>query len=72
MPRPAQCTLQALDKVFMQFAYMNSAAKKQLIDLAAKTIQSDGVLHRSEYELVRVLAAVLACPMPLLDGMIKT
>ncbi len=72
MPRPAQCTLQALDKVFMQFCYMNADAKKQLIDLAAKTIQSDGVLHRSEYELVRVLAAVLACPMPLLDGIIKT
>ncbi|HQV23201.1 MAG TPA: M48 family metalloprotease, partial [Agitococcus sp.] len=72
MPTSAQCTLQALDKVFIQFAYMNAEAKKQLINLAAKTIQSDGVLHRSEYELVRVLAAVLACPMPLLDGVIKT
>ncbi|PTQ89850.1 M48 family metalloprotease [Agitococcus lubricus] len=70
-PMPTQCTLQTLDKVFLQFCYLNAEAKKQLINLAAQTIQTDGVLHRSEYELVRVLAAVLGCPMPLLQGGIK-
>jgi len=32
--------------------------------------QSYGILHRAEYELLRVLASLLACPMPLLLGQI--
>jgi hypothetical protein len=72
MPSKDVCSLQALDKVLMQFNYLNIEAKKQLINLAADTIQSDGVLHRSEYELLRVLAALLNCPMPLMNGLIKS
>ena len=71
MPSPEQCHLKNLDKVLRQLSYLNLKAKQQVIDVAAATIQSDGVLHRAEYELLRVLAALLACPMPLLAGTIK-
>jgi len=71
MPNPEQCHLKNLEKVFRQLSYLNLKGKNQIIDLAAATIQSDGVLHRAEYELLRVLAALLSCPMPLLTGTIK-
>ena len=71
MPNPEQCHLKNLEKVFRQLSYLNLKGKNQIIDLAAATIQSDGVFHRAEYELLRVLAALLSCPMPLLTGTIK-
>ena len=35
-----------------------------VINLVATTIQSDGVLHLAEYELLRAIAALLSCPCP--------
>lgn len=71
MPSSEQCQLKNLEKVFRQLGYLNLEGKKQVIDLAAATIQSDSLLHRAEYELLRVLAALLSCPMPLVTGTIK-
>lgn len=71
MPSPQQATLLALDATLKKFNSLNLEGKKQLINLTATTIQSDGVLHRTEYELLRVLAALLNCPMPFIDGVIK-
>jgi Zn-dependent protease with chaperone function len=71
MPSPQQATLLALDATLKTFNSLNLEGKKQLINLTATTIQSDGVLHRTEYELLRVLAALLNCPMPFVDGVIK-
>ena len=71
MPSMQQATLLGLDTTLKSFNALNLEGKKQLINLTATTIQSDGVLHRSEYELLRVLAALLNCPMPFIDGAIK-
>ena len=71
MPSMQQATLLGLDTTLKLFNALNLEGKKQLINLTATTIQSDGVLHRSEYELLRVLAALLNCPMPFIDGVIK-
>ena len=70
MPRVEKDNFKALAKALRQLQYLTPKAKQQLITLAAATIQSDGVLHRTEYELLRVLAALLACPMPLLLGQV--
>ena len=70
MPIIEKDNFKALAKALRQLQYLTPKAKQQLITLAAATIQSDGVLHRTEYELLRVLAALLACPMPLLLGQV--
>lgn len=41
--------------------------KKTVINLVATIIQSDGVLHLAEYELLRAIAALLSCPSQLLQ-----
>lgn len=69
-PSMPQSQFKLLAKALRQLQYLTPAAKQQLITLAAATIESDGVLHRAEYELLRVLAALLACPMPLLAGQV--
>lgn len=72
MPAPEQRSLKELDRSLRQFRYLSPDGKKALINLAAQTIQSDGVLMLAEYELLRVIAALLACPLPLLPGYIQT
>jgi hypothetical protein len=67
MPTDDRLTLKALDRALQQFKYLNSEGKKTVINLVATTIQSDGVLHLAEYELLRAIAALLACPLPLLQ-----
>lgn len=70
MPIIEKDNFKVLAKALRQLQYLTPKAKQQLITLAAATIQSDGILHRAEYELLRVLASLLACPMPLLLGQI--
>jgi Zn-dependent protease with chaperone function len=72
LPPPEQRSLKELDRSLRQFRYLNPEGKKALLNLAATTIQSDGVLLLAEYELLRVIAALLACPLPLLPGTIET
>lgn len=71
MPIIEKNNFKLLAKALRQLQYLTPKAKQQLITLAAATIESDGMLHRTEYELLRVLAALLDCPMPLLLGTIQ-
>lgn len=43
------------------------ADKKNLLELAATAVLADGKVQLEEYELLRVLAALLDCPMPVLE-----
>ncbi len=67
MPTEELLTLRELDRTLRQFRYLNPEARRTLINLAAATIQSDGILHIAEYELLRAIAALLSCPLPLLQ-----
>lgn len=40
--------------------------KRQLLELAATAVLADGDVRVEEYELLRVVAALLECPMPML------
>jgi Zn-dependent protease with chaperone function len=42
------------------------AEKRQLLELAATAVLADAQVRLEEYELLRVVAALLDCPMPLL------
>lgn len=46
---------------------LSIADRKQVLELAATTVLADGEVRREEYELLRVMAALLDCPMPLLQ-----
>ncbi len=67
MPSDDRLTLKELDRALRQFRYLTADGKKTVINLVATTIQSDGVLHLAEYELLRAIAALLSCPLPLLQ-----
>ncbi|MDI1302182.1 MAG: M48 family metallopeptidase [bacterium] len=41
--------------------------KKQVLELAATTVLADAEVRLEEYELLRVVAALLDCPMPMLE-----
>lgn len=41
--------------------------KKQVLELAATTVLADAKVRLEEYELLRVVAALLDCPMPMLE-----
>ncbi|HEX4869918.1 MAG TPA: M48 family metallopeptidase [Moraxellaceae bacterium] len=44
------------------------AEKKTLLELAATAVLADGEVRIDEYELLRVVAALLDCPMPVLEA----
>ncbi len=67
MPSDDRLTLKELDRALRQFRYLTTDGKKTVINLVATTIQCDGVLHLAEYELLRAIAALLSCPLPLLQ-----
>lgn len=46
---------------------LSLADKKNLLELAATAVLADGKVQLEEYELLRVVAAFLDCPMPLLE-----
>ncbi|RZU36849.1 Zn-dependent protease with chaperone function [Fluviicoccus keumensis] len=62
--------LEALDKALHQLRSLNPDGKRRLLDLCARAVESDGILHIREYELLRVIAGLLDCPVPLLQGVI--
>ncbi len=67
MPTDERLTLKELDRSLRQFRYLTPDGKKTVLNVVATTIQSDGVLHLAEYELLRAIATLLACPLPLLQ-----
>ena len=42
--------------------------KKQVLELAATAVLADAEIRLEEYELLRVVAALLDCPMPLMEA----
>ncbi len=67
MVNDERLTLKELDRSLRQLRYLTPNGKKTVINLVATTIQSDGILHLAEYELLRAIAALLSCPLPLLQ-----
>lgn len=47
---------------------LSLADKRNLLELAATAVLADGKVQLEEYELLRVVAALLDCPMPLLEA----
>lgn len=48
-------------------AGLSLTGRRQVLELAATAVLADGIVKRQEYELLRVMAALLDCPMPLLQ-----
>jgi hypothetical protein len=59
-----QCTLKAFDAALAELACVAPAVKRDLLTAVAATIAADGQVTLEEGELLRVIAAVMACPVP--------
>lgn len=71
MPDPGPEPLPALDRALRSLRTLDPDGKRRLLALCARTVESDGVLHVQEYELLRVIAGLLDCPLPLLQSVIQ-
>ncbi len=70
---PAQpLDLTELERALRRCRRLEAPAKRTVLDLCARTVACDGQLHLREYELVRVIAQAIGCPLPLLQGVITT
>ena len=72
MPDPGPEPLPALDRALRSLRTLDPDGKRRLLALCARTVESDGVLHVQEYELLRVIAGLLDCPLPLLQSVIQS
>ena len=63
LPRP-QCTLKALDAALAELGQAVPAVKRDVITAVAACIAADGQVTIAESELLRAIAAALACPLP--------
>jgi hypothetical protein len=63
LPREA-CTLQAFDQAMGELAQATPQIKKRVLTAAAACVAADGKVTVKEGELLRVIAALLGCPMP--------
>jgi Zn-dependent protease with chaperone function len=61
-----QLKLQDLNGAMFHFSHLYPLVKPKLLKACAKCIQADGNVNVEQYELLRVLAALLDCPMPLM------
>lgn len=59
-----------LARALRTLAGLDADGKRAFLALCARAVESDGRLHLPEYELLRVVAALLDCPLPLLQGVI--
>lgn len=60
----ADCTLQKFDAAINKLASSSPSVKRQIIDAVSACIKADEQVTVDEGELLRAIAAVLACPMP--------
>jgi Zn-dependent protease with chaperone function len=63
-PRPAHADLAAVDAALDRLALATPADKQRVLLACAEAAAHDGVVQRSEAELVRAIADTLDCPMP--------
>jgi hypothetical protein len=59
-----QCSLRTFDAAVAELAKAGPYVKRAVISAASACIAADGKVTIEENELLRVLAAVLACPVP--------
>lgn len=62
-----QLKLEDLNNAVYHFSHLYPLVKPKLLKACAVCIQADGVVNLEQYELLRVLSALLDCPMPLMD-----
>ena len=63
LPRE-ECTLPSLDRAMGELAQASPQIKKRVLTAAATCVAADGKVTVKEGELLRVVAALLDCPMP--------
>lgn len=61
-----QLQLTDLNKAMFHFSHLFPLVKPRLLKACATCIQADGHVGIEQYELLRVIAALLDCPMPLI------
>ncbi len=61
---PPQCTLRAFDAALSELAQASPKLKRDIIAAVTACIAADGKITLKEGELLRAVAAALACPVP--------
>jgi Zn-dependent protease with chaperone function len=61
---PQQCTFDTFDAALKQLAEASPAVKRRVLDAVVACIAADGKMTIVENELLRAVAAALACPLP--------
>jgi Zn-dependent protease with chaperone function len=64
MTASQQCTFEAFDTALGQLAQASPAVKRSVLEALVACIAADGKMTIEENELLRAVAAVLACPLP--------
>jgi Zn-dependent protease with chaperone function len=67
LPAPELSRLPLLAKGLLLLGGLPPQEKKLVLELAATAVLADAEVRLEEYELLRVIAGLLDCPMPLLD-----
>lgn len=62
-----QLHLRDLNNALNHFSYLFPLVKPRLLKACALCIQADGHVSLEQFELLRVIAALLDCPMPLME-----
>ena len=61
---PQQCTFDTFDAALSQLAQASPAVKRSILEAVVACIAADGKMTVEENELLRAVAAALACPLP--------
>jgi Zn-dependent protease with chaperone function len=61
---PQQCTFETFDAALNQLAQASPAVKRKILEAVVACIAADGKMTVVENELLRAVAAALACPLP--------
>ena len=64
----SECTLDHFDRSLNELSMAAPMVKKQIMDASAACIAADGKVTVREGELLRVIGAVLGCPLPSLSS----
>jgi Zn-dependent protease with chaperone function len=67
-----QCSLDAFDAAMGELAQATPQVKKRIIGAAAACVVADGKVTVKEGELLRVISALLGCPMPPLAAEVES
>ena len=60
-----ECTFTALDAAFTELAGATPQIRRRVLEAAARTAATDGIIRAAEAELLRAFADALGCPAPL-------